>query len=521
MPPHAHAFGPFVFDPESATLLRDGVPVAVGQRGLALLAALLAAGQRVVGKAELMDAAWPGLAVEESNLSVQIAALRKILGPAPGGGAWITTVSRVGYRWAGTAQAPGVQRDDPRGAPRPGIAVLPFANMSGDPDQDYLADGISEDIITALSQFRWFRVIARNSSFAFRGRASDLPAVARALGVRYLLDGSLRRSAQRVRLSAHLVDVEDGAQIWARRYDLEMADVFAVQDDLAESLAGAIEPELLWSEATQGPFRHTGNITAWDLVRRGMWCFHKVTEPTHRQARALFRQACVSDPYLPEAHLWLGRACAGLVAYGWSDNPDADRQEGLEASLRAISLDDRNPYAHYALAIVCAFSARLEQAERAAARAIELSPSFALGHRVLGMARLFGGDAGAAIAPLEQGFRLCPHDPQNVVWLQLLALAQFFAGHSEAALATTDRAIAIRPDWRPTSELRAGIFSALDRPDEAGACRVEACRLPIPPGDALQPLWTHNPDWKAALESHVGIADRRASTRPPESDAAT
>jgi TolB-like protein len=501
-------FGSFVLDPVAGTLQREGVPVHIGQRGLALLATLLAAERRVVGKAELMDAAWPGLAVEESNLSVQIAALRKILGPAPGGGAWIATVPRVGYRWAGPAGAVEAvaDRNAAESAHRPGIAVLPFANLGGDRDQDYLADGISEDIIAALAQFRWFKVIARNSSFAFRGRAADPAAVGRALGVSYLLDGSVRRSGPRIRIAAHLIDTGAGTQIWAGRYDLEMEDVFAVQDDLAERVAGAIEPELLWTEASPRRVLHTGDITAWDLVRRGMWLFHQITGPTHRQARELFRQACARDPHLAEAHLWLGRVNAGLVAYGWSDAPDADRQEGLAASLRAIALDDRNPYAHFALAIVSAYSDRLEQAQRAAARAIELSPSFALGHRVLGMARLFRGAALAAIEPLEASFRLCPHDPQNAVWLQLLALAQFFAGRPEEALQSIDHAMAIRPDWRPTHELRAAICHALDRPNDARASLAEAARLPVRPSDALRPLWAHNPDWRVHLDALIHAA---------------
>ena len=174
-----------------------------------------------------------------------------------------------------------------------------------------------------------------------------------------------------------------------------------------------------------------------------------MTGPTHLKARELFREACALDPMLPEAQIRRARVNAGLIAYGWSDDPEADRQEGLEAGLRAIYLDGQNPYSHYALAIVSAYSGRAAQAVLAAERAIELSPSFALGDLVLGLARLFGGDAAGAIAPLVHGTRLNPDDPQNTVWFNLLALAQFFAGDIDAALDTARTALKVRPDWRP------------------------------------------------------------------------
>src|SRR5262249_58447876 len=208
----------------------------------------------------------------------------------------------------------------------------------------------------------------------------------------------------------------------AERYDLELTEVFAIQDEIAERVAGAIEPELLRTEGAQAAARHTGNISAWDLVRRGTWHFHQVTRDNHLKARELFRQACKLDPELPEAHLWLGRVSAGVVPYGWSDNPVADLQEGMEAALKAVQLDERNPYTHYALAIVSVYSERLEQAVSAARKAIEISPSFALGHLVLGMALLFSGRASEAIAPLEYGLRLSPYSPQNFALFNILLL---------------------------------------------------------------------------------------------------
>jgi TolB-like protein len=496
---HDYAFGPFIL--ERGRLLRKGQPVAVSSRGLQLLEALLSSPGRVLTKTELMRAAWGDTAVEESNLSVQIAALRKQLGPTGDGGDWITTIPRVGYRFVGLpAQAsaegiagtnsPPIEREH-----RPSIVVLPFANLSGEKEQEYLADGITEDIITALTRFRWFFVIARNSSFAYKGKSPNAKQLSQELGVRYLLEGSVRKSSQHIRISAQLVDATSGNHIWAERYDLELTELFAIQDAIAERVAGAIEPELLRTEGAQAVARHTGNMTAWDLVRRGTWHFHQVTRENHLKARELFRQACRLDPELPEAHLWLGRVSAGLVAYGWSDNPIADLQEGMEAALRAVQLDERNPYSHYALAMVSVYSDRFEQSIGAARKAIEISPLLALGHLVLGMALLFSGHATEAIAPLEYGLGLSPYDPQNFVWFNVLAMARLFSGRAEAALEAAGRALQVRPNWWTSLEVLVCCYAALGKLDEARRCAQQMDSVTRQPDDVLAPLKTHNPGW--------------------------
>lgn len=494
------AFGPFVLDTQRGKLLQQGRPVAVSSKGLQLLEALLASPGRVQTKTELMRAAWGDAAVEESNLSVQIAALRKQLGPTADGGDWITTIPRVGYRFVGLPAQGPTEEAETRSPPierehRPSIAVLPFANLSGEKEQEYLADGITEDIIIALTRFRWFFVIARNSSFAYKGKSLDAKQVAQELGVRYLLEGSARKSGQHIRISAQLVDATSGKHIWAERYDLELTEVFAIQDEIAERVAGAIEPELLRTEGAQAAARHTGNMTAWDLVRRGTWHFHQVTRENHLKARELFRQACKLDPELPEAHLWLGRVNAGVVFYGWSNNPVADLQEGMQAALKAIQLDERNPYSHYALAIVSVCSERLEQSISAARKAIEISPSFALGHLVLGMALLFSGRAPEAIAPLEYGLRLSPYDPQNFVWFNVLALARLFSGRAEAGLEAAARALQVRPNWWTSLEVLVCCYAALGKWDEARRCAQQMDSVTRQPGDVLAPLKAHNPSW--------------------------
>jgi TolB-like protein/Tfp pilus assembly protein PilF len=498
MPNEHFAFGPFMLDVDRGTLSRDGRPMAVGHKGLLLLQAFLQSRGKILDKASLMDVAWPGAAVEESNLSVQIAALRKLLSTAHDGSEWIATVPRVGYRFAGLVTPPAqtATTDGAEGnsLSRPSIAVLPFG-IIGEADKEYLADGLTEDIITALSRFRWFRVIGRNSAFAFKGKLIDVLQIARELGARYVLQGSVRHSALRLRISAQFIDASDGSNVWAERYDLEMADVFAIQDEIAERVAGAIEPELLKTESYLAATRHTGNMTAWDLVRRGTWHFHKVTREDHLTARTLFRRACAIDPDLPESHIWLGRVSAGIIAYGWSDAPNADSKEGVDAAARAIALDPRDPYAHYAFAIANAYGNAPTVAISAAEKAITLSSSFALGYLVLGMARLFAGLARQAIEPLEHGLMLNPNDPQNLVWYNVLAYAQLLAGEPERALASANKVLAVRPTFRPTFETLACCHVSLGKLGDARHCASRMNKLQGPESHFLAPLKQLHPEW--------------------------
>ena len=501
-------FGPFVLDLERGALIREGRPVAVGHKGLLLLNALVQQPGRVITKSELMQAAWPDVAVEESNLSVQIAALRKLIGPQPNGSAWIGTVARVGYRFAGEVRNASAAADPvpaanaPEPELRPSIAILPFANMSGS-DQEYLADGMSEDIIIALTRFRWFRVIGRNASFAYKGKSVATDRIARDLDVRYVLEGSVRRSAQQIRISVQLSDASAGSYVWADRYDVAMTEAFAVQDAIAERIVGAVEPELLKAESLPGSVRHTGNVTAWDLVRQGTWQFHHVARGSHVKARDLFREACAIDPDLAEGPIWLARVSAGLVAYGWSDEPPRDIKEGLDAALRAIRLDGKNPYSHYALAICSAYGNAPEQAVLAGEKAVELVPSFALGHLVLGTAQLFRGSAAEAVQPLRHGLTLNVNDPQNFVWYDLLALAHLLAGDAQSACDAATRSRKIRPSWRPTYEILAVCFAELGHDDQVQACVQTIFSLDVPPGDALQPVRRKHPNFEHQLRNLI------------------
>lgn len=500
------AFGPFVLDIEHGTLFRDGRPVAVSSKGIQLLQALLDAPGRVLSKADLMEAAWPGMAVEESNLSVQIAALRKQLGAAPDGGNWITTVPRVGYRFAGpvhtcsTAPDAAVRRAADS-LERSSIAVLAFANMSGSPDQQYFGDAIANDIITALTRFKWFSVVARNSSFAFRDSSIDVREIAKRLGARYVVEGSHRQVGHRIRITAQLIDAATGSHIWAERYERDVADVFVIQDEITDSIIGAIEPVLLNTESRMAHV--AGDVegkTAWNLVRRGVWQFHKVERESHLKARDLFRSAAALDPELAEAHLWLARVSGGIVLWGWTDEPEPACQEGLTAAFTAVHLEEKNPYAHYGLAITSCAAGEFEQARRAALRAIDLSPGFALGHLVLGMAMLYSGRATEAKPSLEHGLRLNWSDPHNVAWLDLLALAHLFTGSTAEAVQAATQALHLRPTWQVALETMAICCAAADQTDVARRCLEVLQRGSAYRSDLLAPLKAYNPAWRAEVE---------------------
>lgn len=506
------AFGAFLLDTARGTLTCEGAAVAVGQRGLRILQALLEAGGEPVSKAELMRSAWPGLVVEDSNLSVQVTALRKLLGMAPpDAGEWIVTAPRLGYRLPGVVAVEDTQlaplahgEPDPGG--RPGIAVLPFTQPDDHPAQEYFADGVTEALITALMRFRWFPVAGRNASQVYKLKAVDSRTAAAELGVRYLVEGSVRRSGPRVRISAQLVDARSGSCLWAEQHDFADADMFEVQDAIAQQIAGAVEPELLKSAGSLAVRQQRGgSVTAWDLVAQGSWLFHHVTKPTHLRARELFRQASRIDAELTEARLWLGRVNAGLVAYGWSEDPALDLREGHGAALEAVQLDEKNPYAHYALAIVSTYADRFALAQRSAEKAIELSPSFALGHLVHGMAALYAGDAGRAVVSLAHGLRLNRYDPQNFVWYNVLALAFLFDGKAEQAMLYAIAALKVRPAWRPSMRTAAAASAALGRGEAAVEWLRQWADTPATSADALQPLWRCNPRWTEEMDRLLQI----------------
>jgi TolB-like protein/Flp pilus assembly protein TadD len=326
---------------------------------------------------------------------------------------------------------------------KPSIAVLPFSNMSGEPEQEYFADGITEDIITALSHHRWFFVIARNSTFVYKGRAVDVKQVARELGVRYVLEGSVRRAGQRVRITGQLIEAETGNHLWAERFDRDMADIFAIQDEITQSVVGAIEPEMLLIEGKRASRKSVGNLDAFDCSMRAMWHFSQLAPEHHEQAAAVLRQAMTLDPNLAQAHMMLARILVGRIMYGWSGDLENDLAESYAAAARSVSLDDRDPYTHYALCWTSLVRHLHGQALEEAQRSIDLNPNFALGFFALGLVRVHIGHFREALDSLLRSLRLNPNDPQAGSFLSFVALAHYHQENYEEALHYSQ--LAVRP----------------------------------------------------------------------------
>jgi TolB-like protein/cytochrome c-type biogenesis protein CcmH/NrfG len=454
------AFGPFVLDPDAGTLLRNDVPVTIGYRALKLLAALVGRPGEILGKAELMDAAWPGRVVEEGNLTVQIAQLRKLLGSAGdgGGGEWITTVPRVGYRFTGAVELFGGVKRKPLPLPdKPSIAVLPFVNVGNDPEQDAFADGLTEDLITDLSRHSGLFVIARNSAFAYKGKERDVRGIAEELGVRYLLEGSARRAAGRVRINAQLVDTASGDHLWAERFDRSLEDVFAVQDEVTARIVEA----LLGRLGAPPPRNRPQNMEAYDLCVRARRLMDD-TPQAAREAHLMLTRAVSLDPNYAEAYRWL--ALNHWMGWVHSGGPtEADRRVALELARKAVALDPNEAGCRWVLAYLLAYERSFAEADQEFAKAVELDPNEADAWAALSDIAVVAGRVEEGLEHISKAFRLNPFPPS---WYYLaLGQAQYAAGDYEAAVETLHR-----DETYHTSSRRflAASLAQLGRLDEAG-----------------------------------------------------
>jgi len=490
------AFGPFVLDTGAGALTRQGAPVPVSYRGLMLLTAFLERPGENLSKSELIDVAWPGLAVEESNLSVQIASLRKLLGLAPNGSDWIATAPRIGYRFGGAVE-PLTSRDS--GLPdevAPSIAVLPFENLSQDVEQQHFADGLTEDIITRLSRLRWLFVSARNSSFTFRGRPLDLREIGRALGVRYVLSGSVRRSGQRLRIAAQLSDASTGRQVWAERYDLELLDFFALQDAIAASVIGAIEPQLYAAEHQRIETRRPESLDAWGFVMKAMptvWTWFSAKDIA--AAQALLGRALEIRPDYPRALSLLAWTRAAAAQLGWSDARET-LAEARAMAQRAIRADPDDPWPHFAAGYVLMMSRAFDQAVAELSEAIDLNPSFAFAHMILGCAYGYGGMPDDGLHHLGLASRLSPRDFTRSAHLSTCGLCHFVAGRFGEAADCERRAVELHPDFGTAWRTYAAAAGMAGRREEASRALAEARRLQ--PALSVEWVETSHPIVKAS-----------------------
>jgi TolB-like protein len=492
--PTIYAFGPFRLDAQGETLFKGTEPVALSHRAVALLRILIDCAGATVSKDALMEAAWPGLAVEDSNLTVQIAALRRALGEVPGGESWIATLPRRGYRFAGPAvtkiedrvsATPTVDAAT-RPAPmmalalpdKPSIAVLPFDNLSGDPEQGYFVDGMVEEIITALSRIRWLFVIARNSSFTYKGRAVDVKQVGRELGVLYVLEGSVRRAGHRIRISAQLLDATTGAHLWADRFDALLADVFELQDNVASSVAGVIEPRLEAAEYHRSTQRATNDLTAYDLFLRARAHAFSWEREGIMRALDLLGQALTRDADYGKALAQAAHCHMQLNINGWSEDQQRSRQKAVDLARRALQAagDDPNVLAHVAH-VLGHLEPDIERAITLIDRALDLNPSFAFGWYIKGWLRLLAGQADVAIELVEKSLRLNPLRKAPATYS--IGVAHFFARRLEKAAAMLLVSLQVTPNWAWCLRFLASCYAHLGRLVDAGSI-VEKLRQITP-----------------------------------------
>jgi adenylate cyclase len=324
---------------------------------------------------------------------------------------------------------------------KPSIAVLPFVNMSGDSEQEYFTDGISEDLITALSRIRWFFVIARNSCFAYKGRSPDIREVARALGVAYVLEGSVRKAGNRVRITAQLIDGLSGNHVWAQRYDRDLEDIFAVQDEITATLVGAIEPELGKAERERAQANRPDDLRAWDLYQRGLWHTYKRTREDLAEAQRLFRQAIEIDPGMARAYAAAEEAFFFQFVGGYVDTLAGTKADALRFAEKAVELDGQDAFNRYALGRVLTLVRRHDSAVFELRKAVELNPSFAQAHYALGMALATGGHPEDSLPHIDLAMRLSPQDPYFGQFLVRKAEACLFLGRLEEAIESAERSL--------------------------------------------------------------------------------
>jgi TolB-like protein len=428
-----YAFGPFELDPEAGTLSKGKDPVAVGHRAFLLLTAFTRHCGEVLSKSELMDAAWQGLAVEEGNLTVQIAALRRILGKGQDGREWIVTVPRVGYRFIGS-----VERIDRLGAAtplplpsKPSLAVLPFTNLSDDAGQESFVDGLTDDLITDLSRHAGLFVIARHSVFAYKGRSSDVRTIGQQLGVRYLLEGSARTIGTQVRINVQLTDAIVGETIWADRFDRAFDDIFSIQDEVV----GKIVEALIGRLGAPPPRKRPKNPEAHTLCVRAKPLIDESPQ-TAREATVLLNRAVRLDPAYAEAIRWL--AMSHWMAWlHWGEPIDANRALAVSLAERAVELDPSDAGCHWVLGNILTYEKRYEEADAALTTALKLDPNNADAWADLSDISILAGRVTEGLEQIEKAFRLNPYPAPWYHWN--LGQAQYAVRDYEAAVATLRR----------------------------------------------------------------------------------
>lgn len=480
-------FEDYVLDQERRELTLRGQVVAVGPQVFDLLLQLVSNRDRVVSKDDLLNAVWSGRIVSESTITSHINAVRKAIGDTGEEQRLVRTVPRKGYRFVGEIKVdevgeprqPDIEEPTPEDlkqtpAPtlvlpdKPSITVLPFQNLSGDPEQEYFADGMVEDIIAALSRIRWLFVIARNSSFTYKGRDVDVQGVGQTLGVRYVLEGSVRKSGNKIRITGQLIDATTGTHIWAERFEGMLHDIFELQDQIAESVVGAIAPQLERAEIERAKRKPTESLDAYDYYLRGMAKLHNGTREAIEQALPLFYKAIELDPEFASAYGMAAWCHFWRKLNGWMTDRPREIAEGARLARLAVELGRDDAVAltrgGHALAHLAGdVDGGIALLDRARLLNPNLAPAWFLG----GILRALRGEADAAIKDLTHAVRLSPLDPEMFRMQVGMALAHFFAGRFDPAADWAEKALRNLPCLLASVALIAASHALSGRMDKA------------------------------------------------------
>jgi TolB-like protein/Flp pilus assembly protein TadD len=451
-----YQFDDYVLKVTSRELWCRGELVPIEPQVFDLLVYLIRNHERVVSRDDLLAAVWGGRIVSESAIDSRIAAARSAIGDSGKEQRLIKTFPRKGVRFVGTVRqetnAIGSRAEPDQGAPaiplpdRPSVAILSFTNMSSDPEQDYFADGIAEEIITALSRCSGLFVISRNSSFSFKGRSMDVRQIGRELGVRYVLEGSVRRAGDRLRITGQLTDAGSGASIWADRFEGQRSDVFELQDHITESVVAAIEPKLQLAEFERSKQRAAANLDAYDLVLHAQQLEYEFTEGSLARAIALSKQALTLDPNYATAMALCAYCYAERRFQGWHKDREAEGEEGLRFALRAIELGKDNANVLW----MCAYAIRelgadSQRSRELVNRSLHLNPNSAIALTVGAWNEIVLGNPDRALELLGRAERLSPRDPRGWFMAAARSLAYLARDQFEEAVAAAKKALAQNP----------------------------------------------------------------------------
>ena len=511
-------FDNHILDIDRRELRRGGELVAMQPQVFDLLVHLLKHRDHVVSRDDLIALVWGGRIVSDSTLDSRINAARSAIGDNGKEQRLIRTIPRKGLRFVGAVNGPcnaqaasALEAGQPRSGlalpDRPAIAVLPFDNMSGDREQEYFSDGISEDIITALSKLRWFYVIARNSSFVYKGRSVHLKRIGQELGVDYVVEGSVRKDGDRVRITVQLNDVTTGSHVWAERYDRSLADVFAVQDEITQAIVAAIEPQLYAAENFRNLRKAPDSMDAWDLVMRALSHYWRVTRQDNVVAQALLEKAIQIDPNYGQALGVLAASHVFGAHMGWEEMakaiPVAER-----AALAAIGADSEDAWAHCALASVYLFNRRFDDCLAEFDLALTLNPNFSLARGYYGVALAYCGRWEEGDRAARQALRFSPRDPFAAIYCGVAAYSQFVGGHYEEAIRLSREALRQRGDFVGAHRVLTAAAALAGQDDVAKAALLELRRAQ--PNISLAWIASHMPIKRDADREHYLDGFRRA-----------